>query len=160
MAPADEPLPIGQAEILTQGNDLLIFAIGNMVAEAIEAQRRLLKEGFSATVVNCRFVKPINDYQIFTLARKIPRILTVEDGILQGGFGSAVLEALADQDIRTTQLKRIGIPDCFVEHGAADLLRSKYGLNAAGILSTAHLMLEDQHPSSIPNAPTSRVVGE
>jgi 1-deoxy-D-xylulose-5-phosphate synthase len=139
------PLAIGKAEVLTRGDDLLILAIGHMAKETLEAHRLLKKQGILSTVVNCRFVKPLDTELICSLARAIPRIITVEENALQGGFGSAVLEMLADQSIGPVQVKRIGIPDQFIEHGAATILRSKYGLNAEGIACVGQALWEEEH---------------
>jgi 1-deoxy-D-xylulose-5-phosphate synthase len=138
------PLAIGKGEVLTRGDDLLILAIGHMVQESLEAHRILKKQGILSTVVNCRFVKPLDTELISSLARAIPRIITVEENALQGGFGSAVLEMLADQSIGPVQVKRIGIPDQFIEHGAAAILRSKYGLNAEGIACIGQALWEEE----------------
>ena len=136
------PLPIGKGEILTQGDDILILAIGRMVGEALECQALLQEDGIAATVVNCRFVKPLDSALIGTLAKKIPRIITIEEHVRMGGFGSAVLESLADQAITGFQLVRLGIPDTFVEHGPQDLLRSKYGVDATAIVKAAKKLMD------------------
>jgi 1-deoxy-D-xylulose-5-phosphate synthase len=94
-------------------------------------------------VVNCRFVKPLDAELICSLARKIPRIITIEENVRQGGFGSAVLEALNDAGITGFQLERIGVPDTFVEHGPQNLLRSKYGIDAAAIIETANHLVRN-----------------
>ncbi|MBW1836509.1 MAG: 1-deoxy-D-xylulose-5-phosphate synthase [Deltaproteobacteria bacterium] len=135
------PLQIGKGEILKEGKDLLILAIGRSVPEAMAAHSKLIELGISATVVNCRFVKPIDADLICSLAREIPRIMTVEENVRQGGFGSAVLECLSDEGI-TFHLERIGVPDTFVEHGPLDLLRSKYGIDAQGIVKTARKLMD------------------
>lgn len=129
-----QPLPIGKAEILTQGDDILILAIGRTVNEAMEARTLLSEDGILATVVNCRFVKPLDADLICSLATKIPHIITVEENTRLGGFGSAVLECLSDNGIMNYTLERIGVPDCYVEHGPQKLLRSKYGIDAHGIV--------------------------
>jgi len=134
-------LPIGKAEILKHGNDVLILAIGRTVGEALLAQETLLKEGISATIVNARFVKPIDVDMICPLAQKIPRIVTVEENVLQGGFGSAVLECLSDNAITGYRLTRLGIADTFVEHGPQSLLRSKYGIDAQAIAHASRQLL-------------------
>ena len=138
------PIEIGKAEVLTQGDDLLILAIGGMVQESVEAHRRLEGLGVHATVINCRFVKPLDKKLICSLASAIPRIVTVEENALQGGFGSAVLEMLGDHDMGPFRLKRVGIPDRFIEHGAAGILRKKYGLDAEGIIRAALALLKDE----------------
>jgi 1-deoxy-D-xylulose-5-phosphate synthase len=134
-------LPLGKAEILKEGDDILILAIGRSVVEALLAYPILLQYGISATIVNCRFVKPMDIGLISSLVEKIPRMITVEENVLQGGFGSAVLEALNDAGLTGFHLERLGISDTFVEHGPQDLLRSKYDIDAAAIVETArHLM--------------------
>jgi len=135
------PLPIGKAQILKEGEDVLILAIGQSVCEALDAHSELTQLGISATVVNCRFVKPLDVELIGPLAEKIPRIITVEENVRQGGFGSAVLEEFNDSGITGFQLERIGIPDTFVEHGPQNLLRSKYGVDAEAIVETAKRLM-------------------
>jgi len=136
-----QPLPIGKAQILKEGEDVLILAIGQSVCEALDAHSELTQLGISAAVVNCRFVKPLDVELICSLAKKIPRIITVEENIRQGGFGSAVLEEFNDAGITGFQLERIGIPDTFVEHGPQNLLRSKYGVDADAIVETAKRLM-------------------
>jgi 1-deoxy-D-xylulose-5-phosphate synthase len=131
------PLPIGKGEVLTEGDDLLILAIGSTVHEALQANQTLKQEGIASTVVDCRFVKPLDVDLITSLAGRISRIITVEENVRQGGFGSAVLECLSDEGVSAFLLKRIGIPDKFVEHGPQKLLRSKWGIDAAAIVKTA-----------------------
>jgi 1-deoxy-D-xylulose-5-phosphate synthase len=137
MDPAPAKIPIGQAEVLTTGDDLLILAIGSMVSEAMDACDALADQGIQSTVVNCRFVKPLDADQLIRLGHYFSRIITVEENVLQGGFGSAVLELLGDHGALPSHIRRIGIPDRFVEHGAPSILRSKYGLNAENIIATA-----------------------
>jgi len=133
----DIPVPIGKGKILQKGNDVLILAIGRSVSEALAAHSTLAEKGISATVVNCRFVKPLDADLIGALAREIPRIITVEENVRQGGFGSAVLECLSDQGVTGFHLQCIGIPDSFVEHGPQKILRSKYGIDASTIVNAA-----------------------
>jgi len=135
------PLEIGKAEILTRGDEILILAIGRPVTDALEAHNLLFKKGIFTTVVNCRFVKPLDSDLICALVAKIPYVITVEENVLQGGFGSAVLECLNDKGVMNYKLVRIGIPDTFVEHGPQGLLRSKYGIDAQGILTAAQKLL-------------------
>lgn len=136
-----QPLALGKGETLKEGEDVLILAIGRSVCEALDAHSELTKQGISATVVNCRFVKPLDIDLISAWTKKIPRIITVEENIRQGGFGSAVLEALNDAAITGFQLERIGIPDTFVEHGPQTLLRSKYGVDAEAIVQSAKCLM-------------------
>ncbi len=129
------PIPIGRGEVLTNGDDLLILAIGVTVSEAVSAQKTLEETyGLKATVVNCRFLKPIDTELLCDLVSKIPNILTVEENVCEGGFGSAVLEALHDAGVEGIRVKRLGIRNTFVEHGARDVLRAKYGIDAKGIV--------------------------
>jgi len=139
----DIPIPIGKGEVLKKGDDVVIFAIGRSVNEALSAHGMLKEHNISATVVNCRFVKPLDADLIGSLSRKIPRIITIEENVRQGGFGSAVLECLADQEITGFRLKCIGIPDTFVEHGAQEFLRSKYGVDASAIFNAAKKLMND-----------------
>jgi 1-deoxy-D-xylulose-5-phosphate synthase len=136
------PLPIGKGEVLTQGDDILILAIGRSVGDALDAQKELLNQGISATVVNCRFVKPIDKELVTALARKIPRIVTVEEHVRQGGFGSAILECLSDEGVTGCCVERIGIHDTFVKQGPQDILRSKYKLDTPAIVSAAKKLLK------------------
>jgi len=139
----DVPIPIGKGEVIKKGDDVVIFAIGRSVNEALSAHGMLKEHNIFATVVNCRFVKPLDAELIGSLCRKIPRIITVEENVRQGGFGSAVLECLADQEITGFRLKCIGIPDTFVEHGAQEFLRSKYGVDASAIFNAAKKLMND-----------------
>jgi 1-deoxy-D-xylulose-5-phosphate synthase len=136
-------LSIGKGEVLKDGDDILILAIGRSVGDALEAHELLLNQGISATVVNCRFVKPLDSDLIFALSQKIPRIITVEENVRQGGFGSAVLEALNDHGNHHFRLERIGIPDRFIEHGPQKLLRSLYGIDAPAIVSAAERLMQN-----------------
>jgi len=135
------PIPLGQAEVLKTGNDILILAIGRSVSDALAAHKLLMDADINATVVNSRFVKPLDADLICSLASKIPRIITVEENVRQGGFGSAVLECLNDEGITGFRLERIGIPDIFVEHGPQTLLRSKYKIDAPAIMKAAKKLL-------------------
>ena len=134
-------LPIGKGEVLTKGNDVVILAIGVTVALALEAAKQLEDESISATVVNCRFVKPLDDALITGLARQIPNIVTVEENVLHGGFGSAVVECLMDAGISNSRVVRIGIPDTYVEHGSQKILRSKYGIDTPGVIKAVREMI-------------------
>jgi 1-deoxy-D-xylulose-5-phosphate synthase len=132
-----DSLPIGKAEILTRGGDVLILAVGRSVQESLSAYKMLQKKGLNATVVNCRYIKPLDADLLATLSQDIPRLITVEENVRQGGFGSAVWECLNDQGLNGFQIERIGIADTFVEHGAPRILRAKYGVDAAAIVKAA-----------------------
>jgi 1-deoxy-D-xylulose-5-phosphate synthase len=131
------PIPIGKGKVLAKGGDVVILAVGSAVAEALTARNLLAEKRVQVTVVDCRFVKPLDTDLITDLARNIPRMVTVEENVRQGGFGSAVLEALNDAGILHVALQRIGVPDTFVEHGPQALLRAKYGLDAKAIMKAA-----------------------
>ena len=137
------PIPIGKAEIVCRGDDILILAIGRPVNDALLAREALKKEGIGATVVNCRFVKPLDTDLIGRLAAEVPRIITIEENVTPGGFGSAVLECLSDLGINNVTLRRIGLPDQFIEHGNQKMLRTKYGIAADTIASAARSLIAD-----------------
>jgi len=133
-------LPLGGSELLREGKDLTLIALGSMVLPSLHAAAELEKEGFSATVVNCRFVKPL-DRRLAEYSRKTGKVLVVEENILQGGLGSAVLECFNDLGLSGVTVRRLGLPDRFVEHGPVELLREKIGLDKAGILKAAKALL-------------------
>ncbi len=141
LSPVLKNIPIGQAEVLTAGQDLLMLAVGASVYPALEAANELAQQGFQATVVNVRFVKPLDQHTILTWAAKCGRVLTVEENVTAGGFGSAVLELLADQGMFGIPVKRLGVGDVFLEHGSQKILRRKYGLDAQGIFEQALSLL-------------------
>jgi len=126
-------IPIGKWEILRQGEDVVILAIGVVVTPALEAAQKLAANKIKATVVNARFVKPL-DFELLTdLASRIKRMVIVEENALSGGFGSSVIKFLKESEIHDVKVKSIGIPDEFVEQGTQAILRAKYGLDAKGI---------------------------
>jgi 1-deoxy-D-xylulose-5-phosphate synthase len=126
-------LEIGKAELLMDGNDVAIIAIGSMVYPSLAAAKRLATDGITAAVVNARFVKPLDAELILALAKKTCRVVTAEEHALLGGFGSAVLECLDASLMTGVKTLRIGLPDAYIEHGAQKVLRQKYGLDADGI---------------------------
>jgi 1-deoxy-D-xylulose-5-phosphate synthase len=134
--PNYESIPIGQVEILKEGEDLVIIALGSMVSPSMEAAALLEKEEFSVGVINCRFVKPL-DKKLVDYARAAGKVLVVEENVRQGGLGGAILELFNDLDVHNVRIKRIGLPDKFIEHGSSSLLREKYGLDTSGILEEA-----------------------
>ena len=136
-------LPMGKAEVLAEGEDLVILALGRMVCEAMDARNKLAEQGVSAGVINCRFVKPIDMETIAEAVKKTPRVVTAEDNALMGGFGSAVLEAIQESAITGVRISRVGLPDQFVEHGAPGILRAKYGVDAQGVYNAATKLLND-----------------
>jgi 1-deoxy-D-xylulose-5-phosphate synthase len=134
-------LPIGKGEVLRHGNDIVIFAVGSAVNESLKAQSLLNEKEIETTVVNCRFIKPLDIDLIADQAKQAKHIITVEENVLQGGFGSAVLECLNEAGLTGFKLKRIGIADTFVEHGSQKALRAKYGVDASAIAAVAEQMI-------------------
>ncbi|MBI4180350.1 MAG: 1-deoxy-D-xylulose-5-phosphate synthase, partial [Chloroflexi bacterium] len=126
-------LPIGKGEILRRGEDVTILAIGAMVAPALKAADELATIGIEATVVNARFVKPLDAELIIDLTSRIKSLVTVEENTVIGGFGSSVLDLLQKSGISDVRVKNIGLPDEFIDQGTPAILRSKYGLDAKGI---------------------------
>jgi 1-deoxy-D-xylulose-5-phosphate synthase len=141
MDPEPKPLEVGKAEVLLEGDDVLILAIGFTVYPSLEAAKRLLRDGIGASVINCRFVKPLDGELICTMAEKLGRVLTVEENVLEGGFGSRVLELFGERDLSWVKVRRIGIPDQFVEHGPQETLRAIYGINTEGIEKEARKLV-------------------
>jgi 1-deoxy-D-xylulose-5-phosphate synthase len=130
-----EPVEIGKGELLREGSDAAIVAIGHMVPPAIEAAERLAAEGISVAVMNARFVKPLDEAMLLALADTIGCLVTVEDHFLAGGFGSAVLELLEARGRSGVRVSRVGVPDGVHQHGAPEVLRARFGLDADGIAS-------------------------
>jgi 1-deoxy-D-xylulose-5-phosphate synthase len=135
-------LEIGRAELVKDGTDAVILAIGNMVCPSLEAAERLAEDGISVAVVNARFVKPLDEELILSVARRTGRVVTAEEHALQAGFGSAVLECLDAKGVTGIKTHRIGLPDAYIEHGALKVLRQKYGLDADGIYASVKEFVE------------------
>ena len=132
---AKEPhqLPVGKAEIVRQGEDIVIIGIGSTLIPSLEAAEHLAPAGIDAMVLDARFAKPLDAELILGVASHIKKMLIVEENVLSGGFGAAVLELLEKAEASGIKVKRLGIPDEFVTHGKQDLLRSLYHLDAPGI---------------------------
>lgn len=143
-APLGEPklLDIGRAEVLKEGKDVVIFAIGSTVHPALEAARVLEGEGIDAGVINCRFVKPLDEELLAGAALAAKRVLTVEENVLMGGFGTAVLEALEKRGAFGIKTVRLGISDEFVEHATQEELRAKFGIDSPGIAEAARRLMK------------------
>ena len=136
-------IEIGKAEIIRDGGDIAILAYGSMVSPAIAAAEELDRNGIGSTVVNARFVKPLDSELIIALATSRRLLVTVEDAYLAGGFGSAVLELLEENGLSDKiKVVRMGVPDRIVTHGDPKLLLAKYGLDADGIYSKVVQTLE------------------
>ncbi len=122
-----EPLPIGKAEVLRQGDDVLLLGYGSMVYPAMQTAEILSEHGIEATVINARFAKPLDEELILPLARQIGKVVTFEEGCLMGGFGSAVAESILDAQVPASVL-RIGVPDILVDHASPDQSKAELGL--------------------------------
>ena len=115
---------------MRKGSDVTLLAIGSMVRPALEAAGLLAGRGIRATVINARFVKPLDEECILHYAGHTGRIFTIEEHVLHGGFGSAVLEMISAKGLKDIRVYCLGIPDTFVEHGSPALLKARYGLTA------------------------------
>jgi 1-deoxy-D-xylulose-5-phosphate synthase len=147
-------LPIGKAELLQHGEHdrVAIFALGAMVPMAQEVARKLEGEGVSAAVINARFVKPLDAEMLEFYGRSVDAILTIEDHVLKGGFGSAILEELNNLGL-ATPVVRIGWPDRFIEHGKPDALRAKHGLTADAAMEKLRPILAAAPSAAVPTKP-------
>jgi 1-deoxy-D-xylulose-5-phosphate synthase len=141
MDPEPAILEIGKGEIVADGDDLTIVAIGVSVQPALQAAKLLKVRGIAASVINARFVKPLDRGLILAEAKRTGFLLTVEENALQGGFGSAILELLEEERVTDVRIKRLGIPDRFIEHGSQAQLRKELGLDAEGIAAAAEAFL-------------------
>jgi 1-deoxy-D-xylulose-5-phosphate synthase len=139
-----ETIEVGCWEVLREGDELLILAVGSTVYPALEAADVLANQGIDATVVNGRFIKPLDEELLIPLVRRIPKLVTVEENVLAGGFGSAVVELIHDRlgAVKDLGILRLGIPDAFVEHGSIHELRTRYGLDSSGIVQNVLLWMQ------------------
>jgi 1-deoxy-D-xylulose-5-phosphate synthase len=129
-------LAIGVAEVVQDGHEVAIFGLGAMLPEARRLAAMLEREGFSAAVINPRFAKPIDRACVAEYGRHCGLVVTLEDHVLAGGFGSAVLETLSELEL-AVPVVRVGWPDQFIEQGKVESLREKYGLTAEAALERA-----------------------
>ena len=142
-----DPVQIGKGELLREGNDGLVIAVGIMVDEALAAADQLAKQGINIAVVDARFIKPLDSDLIIAQAEKVPFVITAEENSLQGGFGAAVLELLSDTGLVMPVL-RVGIPDHFVGQGTQAELRAQLGLDAEGIMKKVKQATQYQSPKA------------
>ncbi len=129
-------IQFGCAEVLREGSDITLLAVGSMVGETFEAARRLAEEGISASVINARFAKPIDFDTIIADVQRTGRLLTIEENVRAGGFGQQVRDGLVDRGV-DVPMRILALPDAFVEHGAQPLIRRDCGLDADGIVAMA-----------------------
>ena len=134
-------LEIGKAELLRDGKDIAILAVGHLVLPALQAAADLAPLGIDAAVVNARFVKPLDEELLRALVKRIPNLITVEDHVVMGGFGSAVLEFLANEGIGDVRVRRLGVPDRFIPHGTQEELRKLCGFDQEAITQAALQMV-------------------
>ena len=137
-------LEFGKGELLRRGEDLVIAAVGQTVVPALRAAQNLSQLGIDAAVINARFVKPLDRELIVRTASRVPRLITVEDNVLEGGFGSAVIELLADEKLRGVQINRLGVPDRFIPQGTQDELRRICGIDQRGIFQAGVQMINQE----------------
>jgi 1-deoxy-D-xylulose-5-phosphate synthase len=140
--PDPKPLPIGRAELLRGGDDLALVALGKTVGAASEAAELLAERGIAASVVDARFAKPLDARLLPEVAQRCRAVVTIEDGVLQGGFGSAVLELLADR-APGSAVRRLGLNDHFIEHGEVEEQWRAAGIDAESIAASASLLLAE-----------------
>jgi 1-deoxy-D-xylulose-5-phosphate synthase len=144
-----QTLPIGRAEVIKDGAEVAILGLGPMITLAKQLGERLESDGYSAAVINPRFVKPIDREMLETYGRRVEAMVTFEDHVKMGGFGSAVIEALEEMGIRVPVV-RIGWPDQFIEHGKVDDLRARYGLTVEAALAQVRpLLTRRQRPTLV-----------
>jgi 1-deoxy-D-xylulose-5-phosphate synthase len=142
--PEMKSIPVGKGEVMREGSDAAIFAIGNEVWPAVRAA-----EGMNVAVINARFIKPLDDELIVRFCKPGAKIITVEEGSLAGGFGSALMERVQQLGIEGVKFHRIGIPDEYVHHGAQDVLRAQYDLHAEGIARRVREFVAGRRPAEV-----------
>jgi len=130
-------LPLGKGELVREGKDLLLLSIGTTLAKCMEAAERLSEQGIEAAVINARFVKPLDRDLIVSWAQKTGHVVTVEEHMKAGGFGSAVLELFAREGLFQIATALVGVEDLFVEHGAREELCQLQGISTEGVMKTA-----------------------
>ncbi|MGD1852160.1 MAG: 1-deoxy-D-xylulose-5-phosphate synthase [Cyanophyceae cyanobacterium] len=136
-----EALPVGKGEVLRTGDDVLMVGYGTMVSTALQAAEILSEHSIEATVVNARFVKPLDEALIMPLARRIGKVVTLEEGCIQGGFGSAVMESLMDAGV-CVPVKRIGVPDKLVDHATPAESKAVLGLTSPQVADQVREMFQ------------------
>ena len=143
-----EPIDIGKGEIMRHGDDLLLLGYGTMVNTAMQVAEILGEHGIKATVVNARFVKPLDTDLILPLAQRIGKVVTLEEGCVMGGFGSAVAEALLDNDV-VVPVKRFGVPDILVDHAQPNESKADLGLTSPQIAEKVLKIFFSKEPSTV-----------
>jgi 1-deoxy-D-xylulose-5-phosphate synthase len=144
------PMELGTAEVYDWGEDGMLVAYGSLFPACVRAMERLREEGIQVGVINARFAKPLDRTTILKAVEELPLVVTVEEGTLEGGFGSAVLEAANAAGLDTRRVVRLGLPDRFVEHGERGELLADLGLDADGICATVRRALHREAPKAAP----------
>jgi 1-deoxy-D-xylulose-5-phosphate synthase len=142
------PIELGTAEVYDWGEDGMLIAFGSLFPACVQAMERLREEGIQVGVINARFAKPLDRTTILKAVEELPLVVTVEEGTLEGGFGSAVLEAANSAGLDTRRVVRLGLPDRFVEHGERAELLAELGLDADGICATVRRALHREAPKA------------
>lgn len=137
-----QPIELGRAEVISWGRDGMILCFGALLPDCLRSAQKLRDEGLDIGVVNMRFVKPIDVEVVIRAVRDAAFVVTIEEGQLMGGFGSAVLETASDAGLDTSRIRRLGIPDRFVEHGERAELLADLGLDQTGIMHTCRELAE------------------
>ncbi|MFW6021933.1 MAG: 1-deoxy-D-xylulose-5-phosphate synthase [Halanaerobiaceae bacterium] len=130
-------IPVGESEVLKKGEDLLIIAIGSTVQPSLDAASILSKQGVQAGVIDARFVKPLDEKLLINMLKKYKKVITVEENVLAGGFGSSILELANENYINNLEIRRLGLPDHFIEHGPQSKMRSVFNIDSRGIAEKA-----------------------
>ncbi len=132
-----QPVELGKAEVLNWGRDGMLIACGTLFSNCVKAAAELRKQGLDVGVINARFIKPLDEATLLRALREAAFVLTVEESTLVGGFGSAVLELASDHGVNTSHIRRLGVPDRFIEHGERNEQLADVGLDTAGIVKAA-----------------------
>ncbi|MBN1596653.1 1-deoxy-D-xylulose-5-phosphate synthase, partial [candidate division FCPU426 bacterium] len=151
-----EPVPLGKARVLRRGKDVAIFGLGSMLLPVLQAAEQLRRQGIHAMVIDPRCVKPLDEEVILKAAAGCRNLVTVEDHVLAGGFGSAVMETLQEHRKPSGQVLRLGFPDAFVEHGLREELLAKYGLDAEGIAKSVRRLLAGKNQPAAKRRPAAK----
>jgi 1-deoxy-D-xylulose-5-phosphate synthase len=130
------PIELGQSEVHEWGDDAIFIAFGSLFPTCVAAAERLRQEGLSVGVINARFAKPLDKQTLLRAVEDVPLVITVEEGTLEGGFGSALLEAANDAGLDARHVLRLGLPDRFVEHAERSELMTSLRLDVAGLCET------------------------
>jgi 1-deoxy-D-xylulose-5-phosphate synthase len=152
------PIELGQAEIYEWATDGMLIAYGTLFSTCVKAAERLRKEGLEIGVINARFAKPLDKATLLKAVKELPLVVTVEEGTLEGGFGSALLEAANASGLDTSNIVRLGLPDRFVEHGERGELLAEVGLDVTGICTAIQRRLNTYRgPISLARGRTAKV---